>query len=144
MPNYTTRAALGAIIPPQFVLQALDDDGDGVEDAGLFDQVLANAQQEVDGILGKRYATPFASPIPNLVGNATLIFVGEALYTRRGYGDEARPNPFAERAKDIRKQLVAISNGEGALSPDLDRKKPSASVITEPAKTSSATGRTTV
>lgn len=144
MPNYITRPALNALVPPQFVLQALDDNSDGVEDAGLFDQILANVQQEIDGTLGKRYTVPFQNPIPSIIGNAALIFMGEALYTRRGYGDEAKPNPFAVRAKGIRSDLADIAAGTVPLFPTLNRAKPSGTVIGEPAKTTSPTGRTSV
>ncbi|HTJ78535.1 MAG TPA: phage protein Gp36 family protein [Rariglobus sp.] len=144
MPAYITRSQLNALVPPQFVLQALDDNSDGVEDAGLFDQILANAQLEIDGALGKRYTTPFQNPIPAIIANATLIFVGEALYTRRGYGDEAKPNPFATRAKDIRADLAEVAAGKVPLYPTLNRAKPSGTVIADKAKTSSPAGRTSV
>lgn len=144
MPNYITRSRLAAVIPPQFMLEALDDDGDGVEDAGLFDEVLAAAQTDVDGILGKRFATPFANPIPAIVADATTKIFAELLYIRRGYGSEEKPNPWGPKAKTAREKLEKIAKGEEPLTPDLKRQKPSASAITERAKTSSATGQTAV
>jgi phage gp36-like protein len=139
MSNYITRSRLAAVIPPQFMLEALDDNNDGVEDAGLFDEVLGAAQTDVDGILGKRFAVPFANPIPAIVGDATLKLFAELLYTRRGFGSKEKPNPWAEKAEKARAALEKIAKGEEPLTPDLKRQKPSASVITAPAKTVSKT-----
>lgn len=139
MPAYITMADLNAVIPPQFLLEALDDDSDGAADPGLFDTIVAAGMREVDAILGKRYATPFENPLPGIVQHATLVFVAEALFTRRGKKD--KDNPWAEKAAGIRKQLEEIAAGKVPFTPGLDRKKPSISAITEPARTVSARGR---
>lgn len=139
MPNYITRARLAAIIPPQFMLEALDDNSDGVEDVGLFDEVLGAAQTKVNGILGQRFAVPFVNPIPEIVADATTTFFAELLYKRRGFGGEQKPNPWASDAKAAREKLERIAKGEEPLTPDLKREKPSASVISEPSKTTSRT-----
>lgn len=142
MPAYIIMATLVAEVPPQFVTQALDDNGDGVADAGLFDQVVANAQAEVDGILGQRYTVPFQNPVPALVVDATTKLVAERLYSRRGLdGDK---NPWAKKASEIRAILKAIAKGEMPLTPSATREKPSASAITEPARTSSSRGRAAI
>lgn len=142
MPAYLIMAALVAKIPPQFVTQALDDDGDGVADPGLFDQIVANAQTEIDGILGQRFAVPFQNPIPAIVADAALKLVGYDLYFRRGTADDK--NPFKKAADDIRAELKKIAEGAKPLTPDLQRKLPSASAITEPAKTTSKRGKTAI
>ena len=48
MSAYVARAQIEALVPPAFLLEALDDDNDGNEDAGVFDAIVEGAQQEVD------------------------------------------------------------------------------------------------
>ncbi|HRJ48142.1 MAG TPA: DUF1320 family protein [Opitutaceae bacterium] len=142
MPAYTTLARINAVLPPQFLVEALDDDKDGVADPGVFDEVVASVQVEIDGVLGARYSTPFANPVPALVADAALKLTAEALYARRGFAEDK--NPWAVRAKAIRTLLGEVAAGSKPLTPDLGRKRPSASVITSPAKTHSKAGRTAV
>jgi len=142
MSAYIIMATLVAEVPPQFITQALDDNGDGVADTGLFDQVVANAQAEVDGILGQRYTVPFQNPVPAVVVDATTKFVAEKLYSRRGLDGEK--NPWSKKASDARTLLKQIAKGEIPLTPSAAREKPSASAITETARTTSARGRAAI
>lgn len=137
---YVTRAQITAKLPPQFLLQALDDNGDGTEDADLFDAVVSGADAEVDGILGQRFSVPFTGTVPPIVGQASLIFVLDTLYLRRGYGTEANPNPVAGRAKDMRTKLQRIALGEEPLAPEASRSRPSVTVITETSRVYSGNG----
>ncbi|MBI5770858.1 MAG: DUF1320 family protein [Verrucomicrobia bacterium] len=142
MPAYIIMATLTAEMPPQFVAQALDDDGDGAADAGLFDQLVANAQTEIDGILGQRFEVPFSNPIPSVVVDACTKLVAEKLYARRGFSGDK--NPWEKKAAEVRAELKAIAKGERPLTPTIARAKPSATAITEPAKTASARSRAAV
>lgn len=128
---YTTRAQIEANLPPQFLLQALDDNGDGTEDTGLLDTILEGADGEVEAILGQRFAVPFTAPIPPVVPRAALVFTLETLYRRRGYGTEERPNPFAAEARKLREKLDRIARGEEPLAPEASRTRPAISAITE-------------
>ncbi len=136
---YTTQAEIEASIPPQFLRQALDDDGDGSADPGLLDQIILNASSEVDAFLGQRYSTPFTSPFPAVVATAARIIVLESLYLRRGMSGDA--NPWEARAKQIRVRLSRIGKGDEPLTPDHEREKPSVSFISEDARTHSSSGR---
>lgn len=138
---YLMLSQLSAVLPPQFLVQALDDDGDGNADPGVWESVVAAVSTEIDGNLGSRFATPFANPIPAVVADAALKLAAEALYLRRGFGSEEKPNPWAARAKEARARLAAIAAGDQPLTPDLGRQKPSASAITERAKATSKSGR---
>jgi phage gp36-like protein len=132
---YSTRADLEAIIPPQFIVQALDDNGDGTEDDGLFAIIAASADAQIDGYLSGRYATPF-SPVPPLVRECAKVFIAESLYQRRGYNSEA--NPYTARANQLRKQLESIGNGNGSLggvSESGSSPRPPISIVTEPSRT---------
>jgi phage gp36-like protein len=135
---YTTLAEIAAKLPNQFLVEALDDNGDGVPDADVWDQVAASAAAEVDGLLAMRFSTPFASP-PAVVRHAALIFALETLYDRRGYsGDEK--NPYASRARDERDKLRDIGAGKLPLTPVHQKPTQSVAVVSEPARTSSAAG----
>jgi len=139
MPNtYTTLAQVYAKLPSNFVLEALDDDRDGELDSSVWDAVAEGAAREVDGLLAMRYPTPFAGDLPAVVVNASLYFVLETLYERRGHTGEN--NPYQKRADDERKNLRDIGAGKLPLTPSTVKKTPSVSAVTEPARTSSASG----
>lgn len=122
-------------IPSKFLIQALDDDNDGAIDTGIFELVQAQAGQEIDGRLGQRYEVPFVSPLPALVSLAALIFACEGVYARRVVPDQ---NPFKAQADGMRSKLDEIAKGEQPLTPEIQRKQPSVSVITSPSRTFSS------
>lgn len=135
---YTSRAAITAKLPEHFLLEALDDDADGVEDTGLLDTIVANAEREIDSYLEGRYTLPL-SPTPALLGTASLVLVLEALYFRRGVDPDK--NPWRNRASEIRARLRRILSGEESLIAGTEKAEPGAIAITEPARTHSASNR---
>lgn len=139
-PVYTSLPQIKAKLPHDFVVEALDDDGDGEIDAAVLELVLETAADDVDGRLGQRYAVPFdTDALPAIVSSASLILVLETLYLRRGFGN-AETNPFFTSAADTRKKLDKIGNGEGQLTPEAKRPKASVAVYGEPSKTTSGNG----
>lgn len=137
--NYVELEDVRAMIPDTFLTQALDDNSDGVIDAWEIVQLAAS--EGVDGLLSTRYATPFTSP-PKFVKLSARVFAAEICYRRRGTPDAE--NPYFKQAESLRKLLAQIAAGEIALSADIERQKPSASIITETAKTFSKTGNLSV
>lgn len=135
---YVQQADVSVDIPPSFIVEALDDDGDGVADVGLWDQVAAAASTAVDSRLGQRYATPFLQNVPAIVTEAARIFASEMLYNRRGVPKDK--NPFAGPANEMRSKLDLIGEGKEPLTPQIQRQAPSASAITERSRTFSRTG----
>jgi phage gp36-like protein len=136
---YVALTDLHSIIPPQHLLEALDDDEDGVIDAGVWELIQAQAGTDVDGLLGQRFPVPFVAPLPALVATAARIFAAEAIHHRRGlHGDK---NPFTTQANQLRSKLGRIGNGEESLTSESRRAAPSASIVAEAARTFSATGR---
>lgn len=131
---YLTQADIASELPPEFQLEALDDDGDGVADPGLWDKVEASAAERIDGILGQRFSVPFTAPVPAIVRSAARVFVLELLYFRRGID----PNPWAKRAGDIEQKLNRIADGDEPLTPGIQRQNQAVTAITECAKTTSA------
>lgn len=108
--SYLTQASLGSLVPPAFIVQALDDDADGIADEGLWDMIAAEASQAVDGFLAGRYPVPFAAPVPATVAQAARVFAAEMLYTRRNFTGSA--NPFTARADRFRDRLEKIGTGD--------------------------------
>ena len=131
---YITQADVQAKLPPKFFVQALDDDLDGNADAGLFDLIEGQAQRSIDSRLGQRYAVPFPDPVPALVAEAALIFTLEGIYARRVAPDQ---NPWMGMGNAMRSKLDAIGQGTQPLTPELQRRNPSVSVISSPSKTHS-------
>ena len=134
--SYVELEDVRAIIPEKWLTEALDDNSDGVIDA--WDTVQLAACEAVDGILSTRFETPFVSP-PKIVTKSARIFAAEICYQRRGVPESE--NPFTKQADALRKLLEQIARGDLSLSVDIERKKPSASIITEPAKTFSKLGQ---
>lgn len=132
---YITKADIAAKIPHQHLVEALDDDNDGQVDPGKMDEVLADASDAVDAILGQRFAVPFEKPT-KLIIQAAKYFCLETLFERRGYFGEN--NPFTTRANSLRSKLTKIADGQQPLAPDKNRAKPSVSAITAPSKVHSS------
>lgn len=135
--SYTTRAAITAKLPESFLVEALDDDNDGVEDAGLLDQIITDATVEIDGYLEGRYTLPI-TPAPALLRTACLTIVLADLYARRGVADEA--NPWKKPATALRTRLERIAKGEIPLVARVEKADAAVTVVTEPARTHSASG----
>lgn len=110
---YVTRDQVQVKVPAPVLLDALDDDGDGKEDDGLFDSLVATASQEVDGYLAGLFTVPFLDPAPPKVCQAALAFVLESIYGRRNVsGEERNPNPYKSQAKFWRDHLQKVGNRE--------------------------------
>lgn len=111
MADYCTRADIETLIPPPALVDGLDDDGDGTEDAGLLADIIEVQANRVDAALAGRYTVPFTT-VPALVRQATIIFVAHAIYARRPTADK---NPFAARAKELEERLTRIGAGMDPL-----------------------------
>lgn len=137
---YTALDQVQAKLPMDFIVEALDDDKDGLIDESVWELVAADAADQVDDRLGKRYAVPFAADnIPAPARSASLLFCLETLYQRRGFGT-VENNPFLAAARAARAELEKIGNGQSPMTTESERKRPSVAVFTEPARTTSASG----
>ena len=138
MSVYVTIEDLGAEIPAKFLSQALHDSPtDGLTDAQAFAPIAATASADVDALLGDRFVVPFTGLIPALVKRAARIFTLEKLYLRRGLVGPT--NPWTKQADELRTTLRTC--GKGIL---VQTQKPSATAITEQAKSVSRFGNLTV
>lgn len=139
---YVELTDLHGKIPPQFLIQALDDDQDGAVDAGLWELIQSQSGDAVDSRLGQRYEVPItdAKALP-LARNAALIFAAEAVYARRVPPEQ---NPWMGQANTMRSKLDKIGKGEESLTPSVNRAKPSGVVVAEPSRTYSGSGRISI
>jgi phage gp36-like protein len=126
--SYVLRADVEVEIPPAFLTQALDDDGDGVEDAGLWAAVVGAVDAEVDGFLSRRYPLPLAE-VPASLRAGACVLACEKVHGRRGaHGDK---NPWTKRAGDFRKFLEALAKGDAALEVGRVQARPPVSIVSE-------------
>lgn len=110
--NYVTRDHILAHIPESVLRDALDDDGDGTEDAGLLDRIIEDAGNECDGLVAARYTVPF-DPVPIAIQRAAHAFVLDIIYSRRQTKDEN--NPFRKEANKWRDMLREVGAGKRQL-----------------------------
>lgn len=122
---YLTMADLTGLIPGKFLIEALDDDGDGAADSAVLAQVIADASSLVDGIVGG----PFSNPLPAKVVNAAKYFAVEVLYKRRG---KEESNPYKKDADAARSDLADVANGKAVLVPSITPGRPSITAIIAP------------
>ncbi len=128
---YCTKSQLEAKVPPARIAEALDDNGDGSEDVGLWEKVEEAVRQQIDGILGQRFSVPFASP-PNAVVQAALTLCADALFRRRGIVDEQ--NPWAKDARTTIERLQRMATGHEPLEAATVARNAPITVISEDAR----------
>ena len=142
MPAYVNMTDITGMIPGPFLVQALDDNGDGNADAGVWDQIAQDVADVINGTLGKRYPVPFHNPLPSAVTKAAKTLAAEQIYIRRG--KSGKDNPFADKAAAVMTELESIAAGEQPLDPAQNRALPSVTIIGAPATTTSLQGRAAV
>jgi phage gp36-like protein len=112
------------------LIQLTDDNGDGVADAAVIAEAIAQADAEIDGYLGGRYAIPVA-PVPALLRNLSVAVSAWKLYSHRGLNDERRRQDYDDAIATCRRLakgemvLPAATSGEvatdGADLPEASR-----------------------
>ncbi len=127
---YLELSDLEGEIPPDYLIESLDDNNDGEIDA--WSEVQAKTCEEIDAILERRFAIPITfDPLPKIFRQAAIAIACYRCYRRRQVADEQ--NPFTDTAKAMRKTLNMIADGQIKLSvtPDSDAAvaNPAASVI---------------
>jgi phage gp36-like protein len=136
--SYLLQSDLKGLIPPEFMNQALDDNADGLPDTAVWDEVTKSVQEAIDGPLGAVYSVPFAAPLPSIILAIAKTLACAALYKRRGYADAV--NPWAKDAAEARATIKRLAEGDDVI-PDLARTVPAPVLISEPARTTTTSGR---
>lgn len=142
--SYIAQTDLESLIPAEYITQAIDDNDDGEEDAGLFVNIRSAAEDAVNGVLSLSYSVPIATPenFPFLK-HVTRYEAARVCYARRGYhGEEGFPHyAIWKSAWD---QLAKVGKGDLPLGPAAGSNdqlaKARGSVITGPSKTHSTSG----
>ena len=113
--GYVVRADIEAEFDDANLLRALDDDGDGTEDPGLF-ALLASS---VDAMVSSHADMISQLGLPSLPATflryCARVFTCALLVRRRGSVDEM--NPFASPEREIRTRLERIESGEIDIKP---------------------------
>lgn len=107
---YTNLQQITMRIPAPVLNDALDDNRDGMMDAGAVDALIATASAEVDGYLQGLFSVPFLDPAPSKVASAALAFCCEMIYARRSV--PADQNPYTKLAAWWRDHLQKVGNRE--------------------------------
>lgn len=135
---YITIESIKSRIPNSTLIEALDDDGDGVIDVDVVAALLIDTDDSVNAILGQRFSVPFPSPVPAVVIDAARTFCLELVYLRRGYHTDEE-NPWALKARRMREKLTKIASSDEPLTPTT-KGKGSVKIISEPSRTQSSGG----
>lgn len=117
------------------LIQLADDDADGVADAAVLAEAIAQADAEIDGYLGSRYPIPIA-PVPALLrALATAVSVWR-LYGHRGLDDDRRRKDYDDAIATCKR----LARGEMVL-PDVTSGEVASDGADLPAATRSAADR---
>ena len=111
MAHYFDIEKLEALIPATWLISALDDDANN--SAEMFDQARQVAEDEINGLIGLRYALPL-EPVPLFIQSGALYIAAEVCYNRRG---ESEAFPWKDNVKGLRSLLKDIARGDVPLYP---------------------------
>ena len=101
----TRYEELAGYMPLSRVVEALDDDGDGLADAAAWEAVRETAEDRLRAIFGTRTVAESFE-----VEHARKLFGLSLLYARRGLGGDE--NPFEAQAAAAEARLRALAAGE--------------------------------
>jgi phage gp36-like protein len=133
---YVTLEEMKALVSESVLTAAVDDGSYGADIEQVWSIVASAASRRVDSVLGGRYSTPFAEPLPALVREAAAIFAAYMLFLRRQAGEK---NPYAADAASMMTRLERVADGIADL--DVSATDADPAVITEPAPTYNPAGR---
>ena len=103
---YVVQTDLLSIIPSQFLIDAMDDNGDGVADPGVWDAISDKVDIAIDSVLAEnKVVLPLTPPYPEPVLNAAQFAALDRLYLRRGV-QAGEHNPWSKRARDSMEALA--------------------------------------
>lgn len=106
---YCVLADIQLLIPLTKIVELADDDGNGAIDAGVMDQVIKDADSEIDGYCSNHYTVPFASPVPSLIKRTSIDISIYRLHSRRM--TRGVPEAVRQRYEDAVTLLKRIADG---------------------------------
>lgn len=116
MGNYIDKTNIVEQLPEAYLIQLTDDEGHGIVNDARVDAAIADAEGEVDGYLGTRYATPL-SPVPGVIKKFTVDIALYNLYNR----SDTMPPERKDRYEAAIKFLLNVSRGLVSLGADEPR-----------------------
>lgn len=99
-------------------LAELTSDADGVIDAAVVTQMIANADSEIDGYVGKKYKTPLSSPVPPIVKTWSIRISLYNLFARRSNRLGGISEVVEKNYKNAIKSLEDVAKGLLTLGVD--------------------------
>jgi hypothetical protein len=125
---YVAQTDLLAFIPSQFLIDAMDDNGDGVADPGVWDGISADVDIAVDSILDEnKVVLPLVPPYPEPVISVARFMALDRLYLRRGV-QPGEHNPWNKRLRDAMEALHEWcqkgASSTGGPSPEFRGRRP--------------------
>lgn len=110
---YSTINDIRAQLDEESLIQLTDDDGAGAVDEARVTRAIADADVEIDGLIGGRYTVPLASP-PGLIRKFSVAIAARNLYGRRATVPESRQKDYDNAVRLLEKV------GEGKLTLGID------------------------
>jgi hypothetical protein len=98
------------------IIPAPDVDHVEATSPGFIDKRLVVEQSRIDARLRKRYAVPFAEPVPEIVLGWLTDIVTEVAYRKRGVDpNDAQASEYAADAQRAREELLEAANAVDGL-----------------------------
>jgi len=129
---YSTQTDLEDRVSAAELVQLTDDAAIGQIDASVISRAITDADAEIDGYCGTRYAVPFAT-VPAIVRKWSVSIAVYNLFTRRRREDDAVIRDYDNTVR----QLQAVSAGKlslGADDPDGNPPQADRPQITQPGR----------
>jgi phage gp36-like protein len=111
--TYCTIDDIKAQLDERDLVQLTDDRDAGIVDAAVVDRAIADADAEINGYLGARYAVPL-DPVPAVIGKYAVDMAVYHLESRRRGASEHRKERYDAALKFLTKV------GEGKLTLGID------------------------
>lgn len=112
---YCSSTDITVLIPSHVLLQALDDDADGVADTGVLDSIIEAASNKVDALL-QQTSGALDTPYGQIAVRAAICFACFMVYQRKGNMADGERNPYESERKDYERLLTKIADGAGSTT----------------------------
>ncbi|MFQ5765414.1 MAG: gp436 family protein [Rhodospirillales bacterium] len=107
---YSTQSDIQKLLTPQQLVQLTDDDRDGLADAAVVTEAIAQADGVIDSYLARRYTVPLTT-VPAVIRAASVDIGIWNLYARRSIANESREKRYNATIAFLR----ALADGKATL-----------------------------
>lgn len=116
---YSTLSDILEQVDETTLTQITDDAGEGAVDEGVVERAVADADAEINGYCGRRYAVPFAD-VPAIVRKISVEIAIYNMFARRGRVPEIRRTRYEDAVaflRDVSKGLVSLGEDDADGTP---------------------------